>query len=66
MEHPMISNTERYGYPVKEVAVTECGQCHEKLLRGYSVVEYKGEYFCDTHCWSQHLAENEEYNEVIL
>ena len=66
MEHPMVSNMERYGSPAKEVVVSECGQCHRELLKGYSVVEYDDEYFCDDHCWSQHLAENEEYNEVIL
>ena len=65
MENPMVLEMEKHNN--RRLKEYECDHCHSTLYEGYAdVVKYEDNLFCDTHCLSEHLLENADYEEVTL
>ncbi|WP_339171503.1 hypothetical protein [Anoxybacillus sp. FSL W8-1294] len=63
-------NLDRFAYGLRDPQsipmIGECAHCHAGIFKGYEVIRYEGELFCDTHCLGEYLLEVVDYEEVIL
>lgn len=67
LQHPTVTRMRRTGYPKIRVEIErtfECEQC-KRELSGH-VISHKDGHFCNETCLGEHLAENEEFEEVIV
>lgn len=64
IEHPIITATERWGYPERPREITiSCAYCNKKLTGGDTVFNWDGDRICENCCRSA-IEENLTFLEI--